>query len=342
MDVGLKFCRDNPDKKDGYITYRSLTIEAEKKFGLVKVSGETLGNVWPFTLFSNPGPLKVLYNKRLEQENPNIVRIRVPNSQTGESLLKVKSQNEINRYIIENLASARELTLIGRADVEFLFYLRPEITSDKLDELALTNSNIKQKIVVSKIYGISPRGDRVLVTADEAKKLKYHNVCYELSPSNVEVPIKCTVLVDRTQVVFGINKNYDVVEFPTGAELEVEAKKRAFLDYFILSHLYELQCSERIQHGSDRQGVSRESEFRDRRAHLRRLPQGQKPSADAIGRANQDPNRFNLIEINRMNDIAGNSSQTYVSPVHKPAPGDQPLLSYAPNAFDTFRSIITK
>ena len=345
LGLAGKFVRDNPEKAEGHGKYFQLISQGQRDgSGFFSVSPETYQQ-WPFTLFAHPGPLRELLNKRMEEENPAFVRIRLPKS--GEHMFNGIIQQELNKQISDDCVQYEGGVLIGKSAVEFLFRLRPDIKAEQLDELASANSGIKGKIAQDRVYGISPRGDRVLMLAEEAKGLKYSDVCYELNPVNPEVPIKATILVGKARVVFGINKDYDVVAFPNGEQFEVSIKQRAFLDYLILSHLYELQCSERIKPGIKDgeihrgKNIDRQVEFRNRRSHLMKLPPSKGFTLEAVSLANDDPNHWDLYVINRQLGLTRETGQkTFVRAISVPVPGEAPIISRAPHAFDDYKKIM--
>jgi len=118
------------------------------------------------------------------------------------------------------------------------------------------------------------------------------------------------------------------------------------LEYVILSHLKELQCTERIKpgHKETKAGKKDEAtirkEFTDRRGHKRTLPPGHVYSQTQYKEALLEQG-WDLAEINMINDRTKETGMiTYVKIQESVRVGGPPIVSTAPHAMDTFKQIV--
>jgi hypothetical protein len=330
--------RKDPGKGNKLIAF--LTREERGSGKMVSVP-EPLQQEWPYTLALKAGPVRRLFNERIEQEEEQFVNFSLP--EAGNLLFRSPISRET---ILTSLSkeSSGERSFSEASYIKALFYLTPELTPEQMEKLAEDNGKLRQDIFRDLTHSISQRGDRMLVVDPELKQLGFKSILFEFSDPSTTT--KITVEVGNYQFIVRMDEDLSLVEYGTGRNFPVSFQRRAFFEHILLAHLYALECTKYVspgssEAGSDTERLEREEEFRGRRAHLRKLPVGQGFSEQARILGLQDPRRYDLVRRNAELGFTRETGQkTYVSPAPEVSTGREPLISRAPRAMERYRRLL--
>lgn len=296
-------------------------------------------------IFKNPSELRKLVTKLFVQErnrsNPDEQRIDIvlPNFQGGIDNHEAASGIK-NVLMRENKKPEIET---DEAYWESLSHLHPEnIDHEKLELIAQENQRLTQEIQTDTRYLLSPRGDLLEVADDDLKNLGFETMLYEMDPQNKRDTV-VTVKIGNFSFRLLLDEFFTFKQADTKNGLLLPPDGE-FLKNIILSHLREIRCSEKLKEvGEDKTPeAGGKSAFYSRRAHRRKLPTGQTPSAEQIQRT-WEHYHIDIPRINQETKAHGEEKQiTFVFEVKNiAASGLGPVRSQAPDATKKLRQIIS-
>jgi|GEM_PF-5942258 len=304
---------------------------------------------WPDSIFMKHGPLRKQLNRWLESQDETTISFNMPG--LGGMTYSETTPKDLREAIYKHLQELPQGTEPDIADAEtmkVLFYLRPDMTPDQERAFLKDNMELRQNVVRDEIRSLSPRGDKILVTDEELKKLGFESITYEVGEPVEKT--KVTLEVGKYKFFIQLSEDLLMETMAGGQDFEVSNERRAFLEQIILSHLYELQCSERIKVGYSRSGQTageqekeHHREFTSRRSHLMKLPRGKGFTLEAKNAAKQNkPRPYDLVALNAKLGLTRQEGQkTYVPPTENVAIGDRrPMVSKAPRAMDRAKRLL--
>ncbi len=303
---------------------------------------------WPYTLMLHGGPLRKLLNERMAQEDESFVSLTLPIQ--GDAIFKEIDAGSLRETILYDFNSVSD-SANEFADpdiIKSLFYLSPELDKEAMEKLANDVVELRREIMHDLTHSLSKRGDKMLIVDPGLRQLGFRSFIFEFGDPASRT--KVTVEVGKAKLIVELND--DLVMEPLGdkGKFPVSFERRAFLEHSILSHLYELQCTDRVSPGSHESSrshgdaVIRQKEFTSRRAHLRKLPPGKAFSKEALEAGLNDLRGFDLVRINSELGLTQATGQkTYVKEKDEVAIGRRdPVVSRAPKAMDRYRSLVQK
>ncbi len=296
-------------------------------------------------IFQNPTELRKLIGKLYTQESnrdnteEQYINIILPNFQ-GASDNNSDIIDIIKRALNKEKKDAK--IEIDEDYWESLAYLHPgNIDVKKLERLGQENKLLVQEIQDDTRYLLSPRGDLLEISDDDLKNLGFKTILYEMDPKNKR-DTNVTIQIGNFKFKLLLDEffTFKRVETKDGLLLPPDGE---FLKHVILSHLREIRCSEKLNEAEENKGAESgsRSAFYSRRAHRRKLPIGQSPSAEQIQRT-WDHYHINITRINQEAQMKGDQQQvTFVFEVKNIATsGIGPVLSQAPDATKRLKEII--
>ncbi|KKU48363.1 hypothetical protein A3E96_02505 [Candidatus Uhrbacteria bacterium RIFCSPHIGHO2_12_FULL_46_13] len=357
MQARNKKLAGDPKKKDGFLVttverglkkdpgkLRSLIGLYERPEGLNEISAKDFKR-WPFTLTTGGGRVRTLFNERIAAENERFVSLSLPN--TGKILYRDHPSEVLREIISRDLRQspvAGEEVLSVPEQLTSLYYLAPDLDRDQVRLLVDANDVLRHELFEQRVHSVSPRGDKMLVVDPELQALGVRSIVFALGDPRTRITV--TVEAFNYYFVFALNEDTDFEVVGARQPLPGSFERRAFLEHMVLSHLKELQCTDRVVAGvsvnAHSGNLERQQEFTDRRGHLRKLPPGQGYS-ETQRRLALDEQGWDIVRINAELSLTKTQGmKTYVGIIDQVAIGGrEPLLSRAPHAMDRYHELIT-
>jgi len=310
----------------------NLYESQENEYNLVRVDDV---NAFPFTLTSQPGPLREFINELIAQElerqsGQPALNLHLPDHSGA---IKFQSNEDIIPYIIEclNKPNQEQKITTGEKHWQTLTHLTPKFSNEQLKGLTELNRRMADDLKYNTRYLLNPSGDKIIITDPTLINLGFKYVQFDMDPRNRRDTIitlmagnfPYSVILDE----FIALKNNDDLENSLNLP-----KNGSFLIYMILSHLHAIRCHDATEiiteHKNETSKNGKETLLsRPRRAHIRRLPKGHKPTAEQIEWALKEYD-IDLIRINKERELRGLELVTFVSEV-KDINYKTPLVSRA-------------
>jgi len=196
-------------------------------------------------------------------------------------LLRV-SADEAAARVREMIAQGPGVAISRRTYWNTLGYLVPEeVGRSEWRALIRENAAIRDEMIVDKRHSLSPRGDRLIVVGSMLQQLGFESIDYAMTPEQKDVTT-VTLRVGNATFRCLLDREYNFREIGTGHNLGL-GHSAPFLEFVVLSHLHQIHNTEpsrkKIGKGP---GLGEPHRTAARRAHRRRLPEGDHPSEDQI------------------------------------------------------------
>lgn len=307
-------------------------------------SEDTIANKFPYNLIKQAGPLREMLNEMMARDKraggENIQALFFPNN---EGVVKFRKDETVSSYIRQCLTEVRAehaplnelkywktLSLLVPEELEI-----NDQNGEQKKQLADINERLRDQMKKNSRYLLNPRGDLIEITDEQLLTLGFESILYEMAAANKQETI-VTVTVCGHGYRTRLDTNFFLRETDKPKELLLPPEG-AFITAIILSHLHEIRCSEKVNEVGGKKngktGNGQREKNTTRRAHLRRLQEGETPRRDAIERAWIDYG-INLGHINETARQHGDSQMfTFVREVDNVSIGENgPLRSQAPDA----------
>lgn len=271
----------------------------------VHPDAEKLGK-YPYTLFMAPEhitPLRKILNEKMAVEmaklsGKRMVPIYKPGE--GEAVFQIPDTYEDRLNYIKGLfcgEQVQEEQISEEKIFESFAFLFPDIAPERKAELIQRIFDLKTDLRTKLQYLVSPRGDKIVIEDDFLNGLGIESISY--IPQSSVLDLEIHVRVGKVDCVCTLDNYYTLRNKKTNKPLKLSPEKSLLLSELILSQLRKLLC-EKAEQTSTKKGTGSQIEGEketSRRAHVRRLPEGQgytqEQSLFALTHYGVDLGRFN-------------------------------------------------
>lgn len=299
---------------------------------------------FPWKLVIQGGPLRRWLNDYMAREitahdgGPERVSLHLPDRDLV-----------IDRPVQQAIMTALQAETVRSNDIfeesmywETLAHLTPlELSADNCQQLLALNQLLREDMRFHTRYLLSPRGDSVDIQDAKLNALGLQNITFEMNPQNKRETI-VTVTVGKHRFRLMLDEFFTTKQLTNRQDLTLP-RDGEFIQSVILAHLHAIRCSEGVVESStktDQPRTGARSAFMARRAHLRRLPSGHRPTSEQIKLALEDYD-IDIIRLNRESAARQQSAITFVSETEPAVAGALgPVRSQAHEAANEIHQIL--
>ncbi len=233
----------------------------------------------------------------------------------GESNLQIPSNLEQRRKIAQRgFNDEKAANKVIREDTifELMALLFPNVTAEKRTNLVSRIVELKRQLREDIRQLISPRGDHIEIE-DELLSRELGITSITFKPTTSVVDLDIIIRIGNVDCMLHIDDQCNLKRAETDPKkinrpLRVVPDTHLLIQELVYSHLQAILCKETVSVGSSTErGSGLEEKVVSRRAHLRRLPVGQRCSEQQIRLASEF---CDLLAFNRSRGLTGETEET--------------------------------
>lgn len=295
---------------------------------------------WPMCLLIKDSPLRRIINRFIVDNDPKLHGFSLPGR-----------PNLIVRVDLESLDYVRSALLSGPSKFEplnkpenlaALCLLTPPLSAAQRSVLAEDVEKLRGDIIRERDLCISPRGDEVRIADPGLSGLGFRTLGFSVIRGTGNIAVN--ISVGNCEFELAFNNHLVLVDTAAGEPIPGRRENRAFLEHFVLSHLYELLCTNRMRPDYDgahpRDSIEGKRRFLGRRGHTQRLPPGYvfSPEAEALAWSESS---IDLVQRNAELGLTREIGLKTYHGISEPDGNSEagPITSQAPHAMDRLRTL---